>query len=190
MPESRDTRASFLGQRSTPTRFPGMWQATTAAALSALAFGFWGRPGAGPSDAAATAMVSRVAEVAPQDLVEALSTMAWSPEQLAQFRGREACSRRLAWVTVAGSPGQPPGRLRLGSGAYLSPAFDLTDAPVRVALPYPAPYPTGHGTVLVLGTTTDAIVALLPPWHVPAQGGPHARAVIWVPAGGCPGASK
>jgi hypothetical protein len=190
MPKDEQTRASLPGARSTSAGLPGTWQAVAVAALSALVFGYWARSGVNAPGAAAAANVSRVAEVAPQDVTAALDTMSGSHEQLAQFREREACSRRLAWVTIMRSPGQPPGRIRLQSGAYLSPAFDLTDAPVRVALPYPAPYATGHGMISVLGTTTDAIVALTPPWRVPAQEGLHAREVTWTPSGDCPGTNK
>ena len=119
--------------------------------------------------------ISRVAEVAPQDIPAALETIEGTPQDLARFKAQDACKARLAWVTILHAPGQPTGRIRLQSGHYFSPAFTLTDVPVRVALPFPAPYPIGRGTITVLGTTTDAIVALTPPWHVPAQGTVHAQ---------------
>ena len=172
-----------------PAALPGAWQALAVTALTALVVGYWARPGANASEAAAS-NVSRVSEVAPGDVAAALDTVAGSPEQLAQYRERDACSCQLAWVTIMRSPNQPSGRIRLQSGAYVSPAFELTDAPVRVALPYPAPYAAGRGTILVLGTTSDAVVALTPAWHVPAQGGLHARAVSWTPMAVCPGGSK
>jgi hypothetical protein len=188
MPKQEEMRSSLAGTQSQPARVPGAWQAAAIAALSALLFGYW----AASADKAvgASAAVSRIADVAPQDVSAALETIAWSPEQLARFREREACGRRLAWVTIAHGPGQPPGRIRLQSGTYTSPAFEITDAPVRVALPYPAPYETGHGAISVIGTTTDAIVALTPPWHVPVQDGLHAQDVTWTPVAGCPTANK
>ena len=131
--------------------------------------------------------VSRVAEVEPQDLPAALGTVSAPPEQLEQFRKGEACHRRLAWVTLVRAPGQPAGRIRLQSGTYISPAYDLPDMPVRVAIPYPAPYPTGRGVIAVLGAETDAIVSLTPPWHVPARAGVNSREVSWTPASVCAG---
>jgi hypothetical protein len=189
MPKDEEMRASQPGARTAHKSLPGTWQALVIAALSALAVGYWAQAGENAPGAAA-ANVSRVAEVAPQDVPAALDTVAGTPEQLAQYKNQEACSARLAWVTVVRSPGQPAGRIRLKSGTYVSPAFDLTDAPVRVALPYPAPYETGRGTIAVIGTTTDAIVALAPPWHVPAQGGLHVQEVTWTPAGACPATKK
>ncbi len=190
MPKEEETRASLPGVRDRPARLPGAWQAMMIAALSALVIGYWARSNDTASRAAAAPNVSQVTEVAPEDVTAALDTVSGSQEQLAQFQERKACGRRLAWVTIMRSPGQPPGRIRLQSGGYLSPVFDLTDAPVRVALPYPAPYATGHGTISVLGTTTGAIVALTPAWHVPAKDGLHAREVTWTPMGNCPAANK
>ena len=187
MPRDEQRRASAPGERGMSAGLPGTWQAVAIAALSALVFGYWARPGAGVAGASAAASVSRLAEVTPQNAAAALDTVAGTPEQLAQYRDRDFCSRRLAWVTIVRSPGQAPGRIRLQSGSYLSPAFELTETPVRVALPYPAPYAAGRGTIMVLGTTADAIVALTPPWHVPAQGGMHAQQVTWTPMGDCPG---
>ena len=194
MPKHEETRASLPGKRSAPAGVPGAWQALAIVALSALAAGYWAQSGVnGPANlpgAAAAAYVSGLAEVAAADMTPALDTLAWSRDELAQFRERDACGRRLAWVTIGRSPGQPNGRIRLQSGAYVSPAFELTDAPVRVALPYPAPYPAGHGMISVFGTTADAIVALTPPWHVAVQNGLHTREVTWSPADDCPGRGR
>jgi hypothetical protein len=44
-------------------------------------------------------------------------------------------------VTLVKAPGSPSGTVRVRSGSYLSPAFHVTEAPQRVAIPYPAPYP-------------------------------------------------
>jgi hypothetical protein len=159
-----------------------MGMAVLVAVLSALGFGYWAQAS---QSAAAAADVARLAEVAPPDMPAALETVEGTPAQLARFKDPKACNARLAWVTVMRAPGQPAGRIRLQSGKYISPGFDLAETPVRVALPYPAPYATGRGTISVLGATSDAIVALTPPWHVPAQGGMHARPVAWTPVGAC-----
>ena len=190
MPSESQTRAMPSDKQSKPTSVPGGWQAVLIAALSALLIGYWARQNQSAPRLDDKDNVSRVADVAPQDLPAALDTVAGTPRQLAQFREHDACGRRLAWVTMVRAPGQATGRIRLQSGSYISPAFELLEAPVRVALPYPAPYATGHGVISVVGATAAAVVALTPPWHVPAQAGMQAREVTWTPSGVCPGANK
>jgi hypothetical protein len=165
---------------------PGAGAAAIIAIASGLLGGYWAWPKpSAPSSGAA----SRIEEVSQGDLDGALGTIAVPPEQVERFRERDACGRKLAWVTVVRAPGvSAPGRIRLQSGRYVTPAFDLTDVPVRVAIPYPAPYPSGHGTIMVVGATIDATVALSPPWHVQAQAGPQPRQVTWKPSGDCPAA--
>jgi hypothetical protein len=172
-----------------PARVPGAWAAALIAIISALITGTLARSPVA-ADNAALPGNNRLADVAPDEIGAALETLAISPEQAAQFRVREACRRKLAWVTIARLPNQPAGRIRLQSGIYISPAFDLTDVPVRVALPYPAPYSTGRGTIAVVGTTSDANVALTPPWHIAAQQGFQSRDVTWTPVGACPAAHQ
>ena len=174
--------------RDDPARLPGGWQAVLIAALAALLAGYLGRPGRDAPSAKGRPDISRVAEVAPGDVPAALGTVSGTLRQLAELAKRDPCGRRLAWVTVVRAPGQPSGRIRLRSGGYVSPAFDLMDEPVRVAIPFPAPYPTGRGTISVLGATTDAVVALAPSWHVMAQAGTETREVTWTPAAACPAA--
>ncbi len=177
--------ATRPGTRARPASLPGAWPAAAVVALSAVVFGVWARSG---GEAPATTFASRtsiVAEVVPGDLDAALDTVSGTPEQLARLR-KDACGHPLAWVTIRRVPGQPPGRLRLQSGAYVSPGFALGDTPVRVALPFPAPYAAGHGTIAVLGTTAGAVVSLLPAWHVAAGAGMQAREVTWRPREGCP----
>ena len=188
MPSADQTDGSRSRNQGDLARLPGGWQAALIAALSALLAGYLGRPGHDLPPAGGRLDVSRIAEVTPDDLPAALGTVSGTPQQLAEMAKPASCSRRLAWITVARAPGGLPGRIRLRSGGYVSPAFDLMDAPVRIAIPFPAPYPTGHGAISVLGTTTDAIVALVPSWNVPAQAGTEIREVTWTPLAGCPAA--
>jgi hypothetical protein len=183
-----EARVRQPGIGSAPKAIPGIRAAVLIAGLSALGLGYWVHAGQPARGEPTGADISRVAEVAPQDIPAALETIEGTPQDLARFKAQDACKARLAWVTILHAPGQPTGRIRLQSGHYFSPAFTLTDMPVRVALPFPAPYPIGRGTITVLGTTTDAIVALTPPWHVPAQGTVHAQDVTWTPVSACPNA--
>ncbi len=190
MPE--DGRAHAIeGQTArAPAGLPGAWAAAAIAVISALIVGSLALPDGRAADRDAVPGISRLAEVSQDEIGAALETVAVSPEQAAQFRARKDCRRKLAWVTIAGLPNRPAGRIRLQSGRYISPAFDLTDVPVRVALPYPAPYPAGHGTITVVGTSTDANLALTPPWQIAAQQGLQSREVTWSPGGFCPDASR
>ncbi len=184
---SADERAyASESQRArAPAGVPGASAAALIAIISALITGILAQPKAEATDGAVPQGISQLAEVPADEIGAALETVALSPEQDAQFRARAACRLKLAWVTIARLPNQPAGRIRLQSGRYVSPAFDLTDVPVRVALPYPAPYPTGRGTIAVVGTSSDANVALTPPWRVAAQQGLQSREVTWTPSGAC-----
>ncbi len=131
-------------------------------------------------------VISELAPVADQDLAGALTTMAGSNAFLAQFKQRATgCPQPLAWVSVARLTGQPPGTVRLQSGNYLSPVFDLSDAPVRVAIPYPAPYETGYGKLTAMDAGGSAVVSLLPAWRVSTQDGGATHGVTWHPAKRC-----
>jgi hypothetical protein len=60
------------------------------------------------------------------------------------------CREPLARIAVWHSAGTPGGMISIISRGYQSPRFARTTAPSLVAFPYPAPYPTGRG-VLILG---------------------------------------
>jgi len=183
--EQEQPRAFPPDAQSRQARVPGAAAALLIAIISALLTGYWGRPRLeAPRQSAPWG--SLLAEVSPADIGAALDTMDISPEAAMRFRNQQACRRKLAWVTLAGVPQLPGGKIRLRSGGYISPAFALGDVPVRVAIPYPAPYPAGHGTIAVMGATTDAIVALTPPWHVSARQDSQSREVTWIPNGFCP----
>lgn len=190
MPTELQISGTSPGERRPPASVPGFAPAALIAALSALLVGYWAQQSPLSSQPENYGNVSRITEVAPEDFSAALDTVAGTPPQLTQFRQREACHRALAWVTIMRAPGQAPGRIRLQSGRYISPVFELLETPVRVALPYPAPYSTGRGVVSVLGATSAAVVALTPPWHVSAQSGEEPRQVTWTPAADCRTDSK
>lgn len=185
MPNEAQARAMPFTGQSKAAALPGGWLAVAIAALSALLFGFGIERAREAAPARGGADASSLAEVSPEEFQAALNTVAGTPEQLAQLRDRSACSRRLAWVTLRSAPGQTAGRIRLKSGGYISPPFAVSDVPVRIALPYPSAYETGQGIILVIGTTTAALVALTPPWQVPAQARVEVRKVVWTPIGAC-----
>jgi hypothetical protein len=127
-----------------------------------------------------------LAQVDDQDIGAALGTMGGSRSFQAQFKqGQESCPKPLAWVALKRVQPGPPISIRLRSGNYISPGFTLADAPVRVAMPYPAPYELGHGTLSVVATGGDTIVSLLPTWRVVGGAGLTTHQVSWHPRTRC-----
>ncbi len=161
--------------------WPGLWGCVLTALLSGAGCWFLGAPRlASLSDAG----VDRLEEVAPADLPSAIATLSPSGGVLERLRRERGCEA-LAFVTLAAPPGGPPARVRLRSGSYFSPAILLTATPVRVAIPYPAPVEAGRGTLTVLSDGGEAVVALLPAWHLPIAAGEASRVVTWRPGAGC-----
>ena len=189
MPEEQQASLPLRGGSRSTGPLPGVWPGLAIAVAAALLFAFWFQADAGRSDSAAAAAVSgQITEVAASELLAALDTVEGSREQLARIRDGDGCARKLASVVITLLPGQLPGRIRLQSGTYISPAFNVTPAPTRVALPFPAPYAAGTGTIAVLGITTGSIVALTPPWQLGPQPGAQFRKVTWTPVPPCAGA--
>ena len=151
---------------------------------SGLMFAVWGLPRLTGEDGSA-ASTGRLAEVAPGEMAGALSTMDLPSADRARLADGKACRARLAWVSIVPAPGQHGVRIRLQSGHYFSPMFTLGEQPVRVALPYPAPYAAGHGTLGVFTVGGAGIVGLRPAWRVAASDGEARRAVTWQPDKGC-----
>lgn len=168
---------------------PGLWPAVAVAALSGIVCWMWLMSGAATATApkgGAEAVLGELARVDDRDVSAALATIDGSTAFLTQFKEHAgSCPRPLAWVTLVSAPGEPPGQVRLRSGRYFSPVFNLSDVPVRVAIPYPSPYETGHGKLTVMDVGGGAVVALLPAWHVSARDGDATREVIWHPGSRC-----
>jgi hypothetical protein len=141
--------------------------------------------GANPTNSAA-ADASGLTEVEDREVADALTTMNASKAFLAQFRERkDGCRPPLAWVSLVSAPGEPPGHARLISGNYYSPVFEVSAAPMRVAIPFPAPYDAGRGVLTAIDTGGSAVIALTPAWRVSAQEGKTTRAVTWRPVKRC-----
>ena len=88
--------------------------------------------------------------VAPAEITDASRTLdPATSEQLASHA--KECSVPLAQVAIWKTPGASGGAIRIRSGSYISPVFTLTDAPQRVAIPFPAPYASGQGVISVEG---------------------------------------
>jgi hypothetical protein len=131
--------------------------------------------------------VSDLTEVEAGEVAGALTTMRLPNSAAEQFqRGKDgACRRPLAWVSLVAAPGEPSSRIRLISGTYYSPVFEVSATPVRVAIPFPAPYETGRGMLTAVDVGGTANVSLLPSWRVSAQDGKVTHAVTWQPVKSC-----
>jgi hypothetical protein len=94
------------------------------------------------------------------------------------------CRIPLAEITLAAAPGATS-TIRVRSGSYLSPSYVLTDQPQRIAIPFPAAYPSGRGVLSVEGQAQNLAVALTPVWKVNSLTGTAVMNVTWTPKTGC-----
>ena len=97
----------------------------------------------------------------------------------------KACRAPLAVVVLRSKPGRS-GKLQIRSGSYVTPVVQLGSVPTRVALPFPAPYPTGQGELILEGDISAAEVFLQPGWY--SDAGAHGIAVAkvhWTPQSPC-----
>lgn len=94
------------------------------------------------------------------------------------------CKVPLGWVTLTQRNGHG-GMVRIRSGQYLSPPIKLTPAPQRVAIPYPAPYPTGRGVLTLVGEA-DQVGFYLTPGGVHDVNGTYPVNVHWQVRNPCP----
>lgn len=185
--DARPRWATSGGTAKGGATWPGVWPASAVTLLSTLACWYGVLPPLAAGDRPPVAAgVSELADVAADDIPAALATVDPRSYAVSQL-GRRArdCGQKLAWVTLARRSGEPPGEVLLKSGAYVSPVFVLPETPLRVAIPYPAPYESGRGELTVLSTGGDGLVALTPPWHVKAGAINPTRTVTWRPSGGC-----
>jgi len=120
----------------------------------------------------------------PSDIPSALTTLDPATSKAA-VDDAKSCKAPLAWVTLAKPPGSRGGLVRIVSGAYLSPPYQLTDAPRRIAIPYPAPYPTGRGVLSLDGDADQVWFHLTPGWFVRSLRGTASINVHWIPANPC-----
>jgi hypothetical protein len=165
---------------------PALWAFTAVMAGSAALFWLYLARGGQPSGPD-PARPSTLATVDVRDLGQAMTTMTDSNGALAALRMRRGkCAPPLAWISVARADGAVPATIRIKSGSYFSPAVALASAPVRIAIPYPAPYASGHGVLAVVGSGGPALLSLSPPWVASPQGGVATHAVAWLAAQSCP----
>lgn len=97
----------------------------------------------------------------------------------------KSCKAPLAWVTLKQQGSGNGGMVRIRSGAYLSPPIKLTPVPQRIAVPYPAPYPTGRGVLTLVGEA-EQVGFYLTPGRVSDVNGTYSVNVRWQVRNPCP----
>jgi hypothetical protein len=113
----------------------------------------------------------------PADINAALPTLdpGTSKAAVDDAKNRKA---PLAWVTLTQRPSGHGGMVRVRSGSYLSPPIKLTPIPQRIAVPYPAPYPTGRGVLTLVGEA-DQVGFYLTPGGIHDVNGTYSVNVHW-----------
>jgi hypothetical protein len=185
---SQDTEASrSKAQKKNQGAPPGIGLSIVIAIICGVVCWFWLAKSRAVTLQPTAPNVSGLAEVEESEVAGALTTMSLPSAAVAQYQEAkdDRCRRPLAWVSLVSAPGEPPSRIRLISGNYYSPNFEVSATPVRVAIPYPAPYETGHGTLTVIDVGGDAVISLLPAWRISASDGKTTREVTWHPAKKC-----
>jgi hypothetical protein len=130
------------------------------------------------------ANASDLAIVATSDIAAAAPTIDPSVSSRLVAEAKD-CKVPLAHLTIFKRPGTSGGTIRVRSGNYLSPPFQVTDTPQRVAVPFPAAYPVGKGVISIEGKAGGTSVSLQPAWNVQTLNGSASRNVVWTPGNPC-----
>ena len=176
--DTKTTDAAASGEREGVVR--GVWWLALGTLVSAVACWIWLIPAVSSAgySVATTTSDPVLAQVSDSELSAALASMGGTPDFLARFKpDSKRCAEPLAWVMLSRPSGEVTGRVRIQSGTYVSPLFEPSDVAVRVAIPFPSPYETGHGTLSVLGSGRT-ILALMPAWR-PYVSGKASVPVSW-----------
>lgn len=97
-----------------------------------------------------------------------------SPEEYAAFRPTltaglastnqepsSRCPEAIARLTLISTP-QSQGQVRITSGTYTSRWYSLAKGPMAFIIPFPAPYETGKGVLVVEGNAEHGVLSLSP----------------------------
>jgi hypothetical protein len=95
------------------------------------------------------------------------------------------CRVPLAAITIAKGTAQAGGSIRIRSGSYVSPWFNVSEGSQRLAIPYPAPYGAGSGVLVVEGDATGAILGLTPTKVMLDLPTAESISVVWRPKSPC-----
>jgi len=168
-----------VSQVAAVQRSRGLGRSLTLAAAAVVivigAVAFFGLGNSGPP----ALEISSVSEIA--DLSGTLSPQD-SGRRLADAR---ACKVPLAHVQLWHEGAAPDSVVQVRSGDYVSPPFRVTTTPERIAVPFPAPYPTGSGDISVVGTAQGIAISLHPTVQFANVNGLASIHVSWKPGNPC-----
>ncbi|AIQ89552.1 MULTISPECIES: hypothetical protein [Methylobacterium] len=99
----------------------------------------------------------------------------------------KACRAPLGLMRLSKTKADAGGVVRIRAGNYLSPAFNITDGPINIAVPFPAPYEAGKGEIVIEGAAKDVFVELTPGLTVDTTAGVKRIPVIWNTSKPCGG---
>jgi len=91
----------------------------------------------------------------------------------------QRCKIPLVSMTIAKGTAAIGSTIRIRSGSYVSPYFTITEGIQRVAVPYPAPYGSGAGTMVIEGNAGGAIIGFTPTRIMTELPGSQSVPVVW-----------
>jgi hypothetical protein len=95
------------------------------------------------------------------------------------------CTVPLASMVIYKGSAEVGTTLRIRAGNYVSPYFNVTEGMQRIAVPYPAAYEAGAGTLVVEGSARGAILGLTPTKVLVGLPGSQSIPVVWRPEKPC-----
>ncbi len=122
--------------------------------------------------------------VAQRDIGAAAATLTPSAAG-ALVEEAQRCKIPLASLTIEKGTAAIGSTIRIRSGSYVSPYFTITEGMQRVAVPYPAPFGTGSGTMVIEGSANGAIVGFSPTRKMIDLPGTQSVPVVWRPVNPC-----
>lgn len=151
-----------------------------AAAVVGVLLSSGGKP-VGTADRPALSLVAK------GEIDKASGTIA--PEQKDKIvEEAKACRAPLAQMRISKADTNGRGVIRIRAGNYLSPAFTVGDTPINVAVPFPAPYETGKGEIVLEGAATGVFVEMTPGVTLNDDGSRARTVPVWwktdTPCGG------
>ena len=91
----------------------------------------------------------------------------------------QRCKIPLVSMTIAKGTAPIGSTIRVRSGSYVSPYFTITEGIQRIAVPYPAPYGSGAGTMVIEGNAGGAIIGFTPTRIMTELPGAQSVPVVW-----------
>ena len=122
--------------------------------------------------------------VAQRDIGAAATTLTPSAAG-ALVEEAQRCKIPLVSMTIEKGSAAIGSTIRIRSGNYVSPYFTITEGVQRVAVPYPAPYGAGGGTMVIEGSANGAIVGFTPVKKMIDLPGTQSIPVVWRPVNPC-----